>query len=285
MRLFSSVLVVVDDDEIVFIVAAVVENKTKNHCVSPRNRRFFHCMNVITVVLLLLLLISPVCLCRVWVCVRFCIHIFFLFEISFLFSRSRLIWSRWVWWVLCVLCEWMFCVKRFKCKHNDKMKQFLFFGRFLSFLFHHSETKKNGFKMYINEENTTWTIGANNHTSKKIVVVVVSMDIVVWECAFNTSRYLYNCLCSVGGTGKQSSGANLHERVRWMRNLAHHFLFCPVAVCRTVADQFANTHFYLVNRFKCLYFLRAHIHAEHVCTFHIINFQPFDQKFQVIRVH
>lgn len=99
---------------------------------------------------------------------------------------------------------------------------------------------------------------------KKIVVVVVSMDIVVWECAFNTSRYLYNCLCSVGGTGKQSSGANLHERVRWMRNLAHHFLFCPVAVCRTVADQCANTHFYLVNRFKCVYFLRAHTHGQNM---------------------
>lgn len=179
-------------------------------------------------------------------CASVCMHIFFLFEISsmFLFSRFRVIWSRWMWWVVSErVCEWMFCVKRFKCKHNDKMKQFLFFGRFLSFLFHHSETKTYWLQ---NEENTTRRIGANSNTlpTKRsscrsypwtYAWLFVVIRVCLCVCALNTSLYLYNCLCSVGGTGKQSSGANLHERVRWMRKLAHHFLFC------IVADQCAKT--------------------------------------------
>lgn len=264
MRLFSSVLVVVDDndDDIVFIVAAVVENKTKNHCVLPRNWRFFHCMNVITVVL---------CCCC---CFLFLQSVYTLFVWNIV---SFLVFLEWYdhdecdeWWVCVCVCTHASVNECFvsnvlnaniTTKWNSSFFSVAFF-RFSSTIQKQKKWLQHVYK-WRKHDMKNWC--EQQHFQKNRRRRRIHGHCRMRVCFQHFALYLYNCLCSVRGTGKQSSGANLHERVRWMRKLAHHFLFCPVAVFCTVADQcaiYTHTHFYLVNRFKCVYFLRAHKHAH-----------------------
>lgn len=165
------------------------------------------------------------CCCFIFlqlICIVLCVRVF-LFEISFfslIFMRLfQVIWSRWMWWVVWV-CEWMFCVKCFKCKHNDKMKQFLFF-RSLSFVslppFRKKKTLEHKIQNIINEENTTWRIGANSNTSKptKKYPWTYAWLFVVCVCVLYTFPYI--CILSLfcwKNWQTTIKRANLHERVR-----------------------------------------------------------------------
>lgn len=161
-----------------------------------------------------------------YVCLSVRVYLLFLFELSFssdMIAMNAMSCER------VRVCEWMFCDKRFKCKHNDKMKQFLFFGRFLLRLFHHSRIKskykwrEHDLENWCEQHSHTHTHKNHTEKNKNRINGHMHADLSSVFYTHSNSSHKYDELTN-------NQRANLHERVRWMRKLAHHFCFAVAVV-------------------------------------------------------
>lgn len=103
----------------------------------------------------------------------------------------------------------------------------------------------------------------------------------VWErvCFLHVSLYLYIVSVLFGWRSWQTiKRTNLHERVRWMRKLAHHFQFCPLLLyCRRPVCDMLYSFLYL----KCVYFFHAHTHTYgYACIFKSSIFSHSTRNFR-----